>query len=164
VAKNKQSRRQTGGGPAAPEISTVCAAVAGALAESLSPLDNPFDGDAGHHGDETIKFSEPSHTVPEMPASENETSKPSNNIGSKFFIGRRKRSHSSVNSGSEVTEETLQMRRREPMAKMEKLSMEKAYWRRKYEVEFGLFDEPQYQSNEDSMISVTEDGNTLCKL
>ncbi|CAK9254145.1 unnamed protein product [Sphagnum jensenii] len=52
-------RKRTGGGPAVPELSQVSATVAVALADSLNPLDNPFDGDAGHNGDEVINLTSP---------------------------------------------------------------------------------------------------------
>ena len=61
VGKNKQSRRQTGGGPAEPEMSSLSAPVAGVRGEALSPLENNFDGDKripwlGRHRNGRVNF------------------------------------------------------------------------------------------------------------
>lgn len=111
--------------------------VAGALADTFNPLDNPFDGDAGHHGDDVIKLGSSSPDLVEL---DDETPKPNKCAATKFFISRRKRpitATKSSSSSSEATDELLKMRREEHEAKMDLLAWKTAYWRRKYEAEFG---------------------------
>jgi hypothetical protein len=156
VAKNKQSRRQTGGGPAGPEVSTMSSSVAGALADTFNPLDNPFDGDAGHHGDDVIKLGSSSPDLVEL---DDETPKPNKCAATKFFISRRKRpitATKSSSSSSEATDELLKMRREEHEAKMDLLAWKTAYWRRKYEAEFGSTQEANGVSNSSLAISADE--------
>lgn len=84
VAKTKMERRKTGGGPMGQGVTAVHAIVASTLADSLNPLDNPYDGDADHLGKEVIPLSPKDDEITTI--EELETSKTLKENGSKYFI------------------------------------------------------------------------------
>lgn len=128
VAEAKKSRLKTGGGPPEADISIISANVAGVLGDSLFPLDNPHDGDAGHHGEQVIKISsEETEEIKPLQVT------PSHSKG-RFFFGQRR---VMANRESEAAKDIVEMRRREHEATLEKIAWETAYWRQKFAAEFG---------------------------
>lgn len=104
------------------------------MGDVLNPLDNPYDDDAGHHGDQVIKLSSESQSDTKSDKSIELTPIPTKQ---KFFLSRKK-NQSTASTASTMTNEILEMRRKEHTAKMAKLEWETAYWRRRYECDFGF--------------------------
>ena len=160
LAAVKKSRLATGGGPAVAQPSELALKIAELNTGLFLPLDNPFDSDVNHHGDdvqvlddcgqldlntqdntesqlEPIANSQASATIgPLTPAS--------SKVRPFVFSRKRKAETPSTKLANDYQSELLALRQEQHVAKMGlyaakklKLDWEAAYWKAKFETEFG---------------------------
>lgn len=119
--------KQTGGGPPPAPLPNSSQQVMDILGADCLPLENTFDSDRGHHGDEVVLVEQPLQATSVTPKKS----------GEKFVYSKRRRAPSATASTLGATDEILQMAKEKHEKEVQLLDVQIKYWKKKFETEFG---------------------------